>query len=322
MKHTFPSSTPARKLFSLAALTLAATLSLAGPAHAETWQRIGVDSFQGDAAAYKSQGLVSDGKQWFFSSTNGLERANFDYSRIQARMPAIDPVLAAPSVWADRGLNHIGDIDVADGILYIPLDTSKRDAAGGRYNTPVVALYRADDLSYTGQSFALRPPSGVQDIASWVAVDAAQGIGYSMAYDNATQLIAYKLSDWSFDHYVTLSQTLDQVQGAKLRGDWLYMASDAASKSIYRTNVKSGAVEELFQIKTPFEQEIEGIAFLETAQGLTLNVLNIENPAAGVEYINLYHYALAPVPEPTSAALLLGGLGLLGAAARRRQTGR
>nr|WP_316639911.1 PEP-CTERM sorting domain-containing protein [uncultured Roseateles sp.] len=301
----------------IGAITAAAMLC-AGQAHAETWQRIGVDSFSGDAAAYKSQGLTTDGQQWFFSSTNGLERANFDYSRIQAKMPAIADALAAPSSVADRGLNHIGDIDVANGTLYISLDTSRRDANGGRYNTPVVALYNAADLSYTGQSFALRPPGGTQDIASWVAVDAAAGIGYSMAYDNATKLIAYKLSDWSFDHYVTLSQTLDQVQGAKLRGDWLYMASDGDTKSIYRTHVKSGAVEELFQIKTPFEQEIEGISFRDTPQGLTLNVLNIENPAPGVEYINLYHYALAPVPELTSVALLLAGLGLLAGASRRR----
>ena len=296
-----------------------AIVAASASSYAESWTRVGVDVFSGDAAAYKSQGLTTDGKQWFFSSTNGLERANFDYSRIQAVMPAIADPLANPSAVADRGLNHIGDIDVADGTLYVPLDTSRRDANGGRYNTPVIALYKAADLSYTGQSFALRPPTGTQDIASWVAVDANKGLAYGMAYDHATQLIAYKLADWSFDHFVNLSQTLDQVQGAKVRGDWIYMASDAESKSVYRTHLKTGVVEELFQIKMPFEQEIEGISFLDTPQGLTLNVLNIENPTPDVETINLYHYALTPVPEPSSICLTLIGLGgLLSLTPRRR----
>ncbi len=297
----------------LTAATLA-TLAIGNASAAELWKRVGVDVFTGDQIAFRTQGVTTDGTQWFFSSTNGLERTNFQYERLQGVDPAIAPVLAQPSPTAERGLNHIGDIDYASGTLYISLDSS----ANG-YNSPAVALYNASDLSYTGKSYTLTGPHGTHDIASWVAVDAAAGLGYGMAYENATELSVYNLSDWSFKAYVPLSQSLDSVQGGKLRGDWMYMAANDETKSVYRTNVKTGTVEELFQIKTAFDQEIEGLSFQETDAGLILNVLNIERSEPGVKNIAFYHYALAPVPEPDTYALMLAGLGLVGAMARRRK---
>jgi hypothetical protein len=35
-------------------------------------------------------------------------------------------------------------------------------------------------------------------------------------------------------------------------------------------------------------------------------------------YVNVFHYTLSPVPEPATWALMLAGLAVAGAAARRR----
>lgn len=298
----------------------AAIACVAGSAMAaETWVQTGVDRFTGTFSDAKGQGVVWTGSSWIFSSTNGLERTDTNFNRIQYVNPAIAPELFNPSAAADRGLNHIGDIDVSGNTLYVSLDTSTRDAQGGRYNSPVIALYDATTFTFTGKSYALTAPGGQQDIASWVAVDAAAGLGYGMAYDNATQLSVYNLSDWSFKEYIPLSKNLDQVQGGKLLGDWMYMSSDGAEKKIYRTNVKTGQVEDLFDINLNASQEIEGLSFGQDAAGnVTLNVLNRE-AVNGVSGVAFYHYSLAAVPEPETYVLMLGGLGLLGAVVRRRK---
>jgi hypothetical protein len=304
----------------LKALAAAAIAALTSSAMAtETWVQTGVDRFTGTASDAKGQGVVWTGSSWIFSSSNGLERTDTSFNRIQNVNPAIAPVLFNPSPAADRGLNHIGDIDVAGNTLYVALDTSTRDAQGGRYNSPVIALYDATTFTFTGQSYALTAPGGQQDIASWVAVDAAAGLGYGMAYDNATQLSVYNLSDWSFKEYIPLSHNLDQVQGGKLFGDWMYMSSNGAEKEIYRTNVKTGQVEDLFSLNLNAPQEIEGLSFAEDVNGnLTLNVLNRE-AVDGVSGVAFYHFAVAAVPEPETYALMLAGLGVVGMASRRRR---
>jgi subtilase-type serine protease len=302
------------------AVCAAALASLAGTAFAQSWVQTGVDRFTGTASDAKGQGVVWDGSSWIFSSSNGLERTDANFNRIQNVNPAIPPALFNPSATAPKGLNHIGDLDVAGNTLYIALDSSTADnPGGGKYNTPVIALYDATTFAFTGQSFALTAPGGVQDIASWVAVDAAAGLGYGMAYDNATQLSVYNLSDWSFKEYVALSHPLDQVQGGKLFGDWMYMSSNGADKEIYRTNVKTGAVEDLFSLKLAGPQEIEGLSFAQDANGnVSLNVLNRE-AVDGVSGVAFYHYSVAAVPEPQTYALMLAGLGIVASVARRRR---
>ena len=305
----------------LKALCATAIAAMAGNALAETWVQTGVDRFTGTASDAKGQGVVWTGSSWIFSSSNGLERTDTAFNRVQNVNPAIPAELFSPSAAAPKGLNHIGDLDVAGNTLYIALDSSTADKpGGGKYNTPVIALYDATTFTYTGQSYALTAPGGVQDIASWVAVDAAAGLGYGMAYDNATQLSVYNLADWSFKEYVPLSHKLDQVQGGKLFGDWMYMSSDGAEKEIYRTNVKTGVVEDLFSINLGAPQEIEGLSFGQDASGnVTLNVLNRE-AVNGVSGVAFYHYSLSAVPEPATYALMLAGFAVVGGVARRRRS--
>ncbi|MFF4753219.1 twin-arginine translocation signal domain-containing protein [Streptomyces sp. NPDC002514] len=280
---------------------VAASVAAATPAQGvETWEFIGKDVFTGDAESSRGQGVTTDGTHWYFSSTNGLEITDMQYNTLFKSSPAIPSELADPSPLAHKGLNHIGDIDYANGKLYISLDTSTRDAVtGSRYDTPVFAVYNAADLSFTGQAAALNPPHGVQDIASWVAVDARKGLAYGMAYDNATEIAVYNLRDWTFNRYIPLSQTIDQAQGGKIHDDWMYFASDDAGKNISRANLTTGEVQVLFDLKVPYDQEVEGLSFLETRDGLTLSILNREQPDPnGPGNVTFYHYRLKVTGTP------------------------
>jgi len=313
---------------------LLAAASLSPALAAPTWQQIGLEQFYlhnppgSFTGVYRSQGIATDGQQWFFSWQYGLERANNAFESLQRNSSlslsgSLTPGI--PAALLAQGLDHIGDIDYHNGLIYASLDST----AG--YTQPHVALFNAADLSYTGVSYRLAgtPANPNRDLASWVAVDAARGYGYGKEWAAGNTLNVYKLDDWSFSHTIELGSSLKRIQGAKVVGDWLYMASDNDTQSIYRANLLNGAVEELFRLPQPDgEREVEGIALRQGIDGtLDLYVEMIVDPDRSGQaldnprlHVDLYHYQLAAaVPEPQSYALMLGGLGLVGWAARRRR---
>ncbi|MFJ6321383.1 MULTISPECIES: autotransporter domain-containing protein [unclassified Rhizobium] len=266
---------------------------VSAPAHAaEPWIMVEKRSFTDNPIPYRGQGVTTDGTNWYFSGTNALDKTNANFETSLKTSSAIAAALANPSAVAPKGLNHIGDIDYANGLLYISLDSSRRDpVTGAKYNTPVFAIYNASDLSFTGQAFALNPPHGKQDIASWVAVDAKNGVGYGMAYDNAKEIAVYNLSDWTFKKYIPLSQTIDQAQGGKILDGWMYFSTDNDSKTIYRANLATGQVEVLGNLKIDGEQEVEGLSFGQTKDGWSLYILNREAiGTTGTDGIGFYRY--------------------------------
>lgn len=283
-----------------AAHAQAASAAACGP-EIETWQLIGKDVFTGDAAGSRSQGVTTDGTHWYFSSSNGLEITDMQYNTILTAAPAIPPALANPSPIAYKGLNHIGDMDYACGNLYIALDSSTPDPGEPdeyqyKYDTPVFAIYTAADLTFTGQADALNPPNREHDIASWVAVDDRQGLAYGMTYVNATKIAVYNLPDFSFNKYIPISQPINEAQGGKIHDGWIYFSCDDAGKNVPRVNLTTGEVQVLFNLLLPYPQEVEGLSFLETPDGLTLNILNREQPDPnGPSNVTFYHY-LRQVP--------------------------
>jgi hypothetical protein len=291
-------------------LTLACSIpvlpgqALAASAVKEQWQLVDVQQFflhnppYSFTGLYRSQGIATDGEQWFFSWQYGLERADDAFHSLQ-RNSTFDPANGlTPGIPADllaQGLNHIGDIDYRDGIIYAPLDTTDG------YTNGHVALFKASDLSYTGITYPLvgAPANPHHDVASWVAVDHERDVGYGKEWQEGNTLNVYRLEDWSFDHTITLDTPLKNIQGAKVRGHWLYMASDNDTRSVYRANLKTGRVEELFQLPQPAGSfEVEGIALRESEEGeLDLYVEMIVDPDNSGQSladtslnVSLYHY--------------------------------
>lgn len=277
------------------------------PPHAEDWVLVDEQQFflhkpeNSFTGLYRTQGIAVDGNRWIFSWQYGLEIANRKFESVKRNSsfslpanltPGIPPALLA------QGLDHIGDIDVHDGIVYAPLDTTKG------YTNGHVALFNARDLSYTGVSYELSgaPSNPKKDVASWVAVDHERHRGYGKEWQSGNTINVYRLPDWKWTGVITLDTALESIQGAKVHGDWLYMSSDNATQSIYRANLRSGKVEELFQLPKPEgDREVEGIAVKEGRDGaLDLYVELIVDPdRSGQDLSNknlrvsLYHYRRA-----------------------------
>lgn len=230
------------------------------------------------------QGVTTDGTNWYFSGTESLEKANIDFKSLSLVKPAIPDSLKNPSEYSDIGLNHIGDIDYADGYLYISLDSSKRAPdTNGKYERPVFAVFDAKTMTFTGQAFKLNPPNGTKDIASWVAVDAKNGFGYGMAYESGTEIAVYNLSDWSFVKYVPLSQPIIAAQGGKVFNGWMYFSTDYEGRLFYRANLETGEVEALGNLKIDGDQEVQGLSFRQSADGWALYIINREETPTGVQ---------------------------------------
>ena len=218
--------------------------------------------------AYRTQGMATDGYHWFFSWQYGLEITDNHFNSILRNSSIVPPATIIPGIPAEllaQGLDHIGDIDYHDGIIYASLDTT----AG--YTNGHVALYNATDLSYTGVTYPLTgsPSNPKNDIASWVAVDGLHNRGYGKEYQLGNTINVYHLDNWTFDHTITLDMAIELIQGAKLHGEWLYMSSNNSTHSIYRANLRTGHVEELFRLPTPAGHlEVEGIALRGERVGL------------------------------------------------------
>lgn len=306
-----------QRLAALAAL--AASLALAAPmaqAQTETWQAAGVDSFtlnqpEGSRTAfYRTQGIAVSGDEWIFSWQYGLERTDLAFNTLQRNSSLTRPFeLGIPKELRRQGLNHIGDIDVANGVIYASLDSTDG------YTNGHVALYSAADLHYLGTALPLvgAPDNPHHDVASWVAVNGAAGLGYGKEWQDGSTVNLYHLDDWSFAGTLQMDRTLGRIQGGKVFGNALYLSSDNDTHSVYRVDLASGHVDELFQLPHPAgDLETEGIAIRALAGGgAEMRVEMIVAPGGLDAYrVDLVRYTLA-VPEAPTALLLAAGLSAL-----------
>ena len=148
-----------------------------------------------------TQGIVwnGDAGEWITSWQYGMARMSEDFTFLQTtgsvNLTTFDIETGIPQALADLGFDHIGDIDYYDGKIYISLDSEASDYQNGH-----VAVLNASDLSYSGELYELLgdPTNEHDDVASWVAVDGENGVGYGKEWQNGNTINIYNLDDWSY----------------------------------------------------------------------------------------------------------------------------
>lgn len=248
-----------------------------------------------------TQGIVwnPDANEWISTWQFGMARLTPDFQFLQTTgsydLSTFEPISAIPDSLAAMGLDHIGDIDYANGKLYVALDNSEVD-----YTTGYVAVFNASDLSYTGTLYSLTgaPSNPHNDVASFVAVDADAGLGYGKEYQSGNTINVYNLSDWSFKQTITMDMNLDHIQGAKVLDGMMYMSSDNSTQSVYSLDMATGHVTELFRLPSPanVETEVEGIEAKKNADGnveLTVElVIEPNGDTVADDYVRVFTYTL------------------------------
>ena len=248
-----------------------------------------------------NQGLAwnADAGEWISSWNFGLSRATSDHTFLQTTgsfdFATRINTTGIPKELADRGYDHIGDIDYYNGIIYASLDSKEHGYQDGQ-----VALFNASDLSYIGVVHAIvgAPSNPHNDVASWVAVDGANGLGYGKEWQSGTTINVYNLDNWSFKGTLEMDMPLDRIQGAKLFNGKLYMSANDEYNSVYSLDLSTGHVEKLFDLPPTdnASYETQGIALRQLADGsvemiveMTVNPVgdsNLDSYARLFRYVN------------------------------------
>ncbi len=227
--------------------------------------------------AYR-QGLARVDTGWIFSLNDALFHTDDALHQTSSRVPAIPPE------WKARGFNHIGDIDVAKGVLYAPLE--QPDYERGQQ---AMLTYDAATLEYqSGLNVA-------QHENSFVTVDPTTGVASSMDRFGGDALLRYDVgAGWRSLAPLKMSTAVDRVQGADLRDGAVWLSTDDATDGVYRVDLASGKVSALGSIGH-VDGEGEGIDASPLPQG-DLHVLSIDVKIVPVRLIEL-RVATTPTPR-------------------------
>jgi hypothetical protein len=199
-----------------------------GPVRAYSAQVVGEQEVD---PAYR-QGVARTPTGWVFSFNDGLFLTDEGFTKTAELMPAI------PDEWKARGFDHLGDIDVVDGLLYAPLEQPDYDK-----DAQAMLVYDATTLAYR---------SGVdvtQHHNSFVTVDEDTGVAYSMDFFGGDALLRYDTRDgWRAMDPLPMSMNVDRVQGGDVRDGAIWLSTDDTTDAVYRVDLVTGTVQVLGSI--------------------------------------------------------------------------
>ena len=265
----------------LSVLTLGIDALSAGKRHPE----VSKDNILLIGAAERSQGITTDGKYYYFSSKWGLTKSELDgKTRVKS-----NPLAIPKKLKDEYGLAHIGGISYskADNCIYAGLEDSKV------WEYPVVAVYDADTLKFTGRYYILDKALHTRGLP-WVAVDNDRGLLITLDHSKkANELIFYDIADnMKYVGSVKLSETVRSIQGAEMYGGMLYAATNDDTQAVYKIDPKSGEISKYFDRNLTKGSEGEGITVLETADGAVFHAIDM-----GPLFINAFIRHYAPVED-------------------------
>ena len=259
---------------------------------AETWTKTGEDQFVGPFVLTRSQGVTHDDTGWIFSWQGGLERTNKSYTTMAlATWPPdnFSDLSISPDGTNHFGGTHIGDVDEHDGLIYAPIEDGSEDLGpitinDPEYQAPRIALYDAKTLLYTGVSYRVPRPTELQpDGVPWIAIDDAADEAYTTEWGMSQDALNVWTLQMEFKRTLPLQYPaslgpdfhLNRIQGGEVLGGALYVARDDADHTIFKIDLVTGAVTQMFSLGGAEPSELEGMAVYPTPDGALIHVLLI-----------------------------------------------
>jgi len=200
-----------------------------------------------------NEGIANDGTNWFFSQQHFLVATTVDPLEVVLG-PNYD---ATPKELKDQNYNHIGDIDVAEGVIYGGIE--QKDGNGVQRNgLGVLAKWKTTDLSLISYKVTQ------QDGMPWVAVNPKTRLLYSAVWNSAKDLAVYDMDTFEAKEPLTIDAGLPgEIQGGAFYNDDLYLAVNG-NCSVWKLNLAKKELTKVLSDNELFrkhEYEMEGIDF-------------------------------------------------------------
>jgi len=202
------------------------------------------------------QGLARDGDTYLFTTDNAIFRTGTGFTETQSLLPALPTDLSA------QGYDHIGDGDVADGRLWVPVE--KEDKTSGQQLT---AWFDAKTLAYMGSVTV------AQHHNSFVTVD-DDGVVWSTDQFDDDTLLRYRVDGTTVQQLdpLKMDRKLVHIQGGDVADGAIWLSTDDDHNGIYRVDTETGKVTDLGSMGHAPDGEGEGIDATDLPSGL-LHVL-------------------------------------------------
>ncbi|MBE6789624.1 MAG: hypothetical protein E7535_00355 [Ruminococcaceae bacterium] len=219
----------------------------------------------------RSQDVTTDGEYFYFSGKTSLQKVSLDGKEIVAiNTKALDNELGEKF-----NSQHIGGISYYNGIIYAACEDSKQ------WQYPVIALFDADTLEYTGKCFLL--PTSLQSRGvPWVAVDGENGVAFTGDSRNYTEIYKFSLEDFSYVETVALSSEVQKIQGGEISDGKLFAGTNDMTRACYTVDLETGEVNKLFdrimyeyKLIDNFGGEGEGLTLLSMEDGTYIHTLQL-----------------------------------------------
>ena len=233
-----------------------------------------------------NQGVARVDGGWIFSGTDSpipgtdvLERTDDDLNVLTAQP------LPIPSTYRAQGYDHVGDVDVAGGYLYVPFEQPTYDLGH-----QVTAWYDPTTLAFVD---AVELP---QHENSFVTIDEATMTAYTMDHFDGDALLRYDVrGGWKPLPPLPLTMTLHHTQGADVADGAVWISTSDEHNDVYRVDLATG---ETTGVGTLGHDglEGEGIDATRLASGAFHAMVN--DPAG--PFVIFGHYDLSDAPSPES----------------------
>jgi hypothetical protein len=220
------------------------------------------------------QGLARSGDGLIFSTNDGMYRT--DDRGVQASPPGDKSEPAIPAELKLQTYNHVGDIDVADGMIWAPLEKPDKDIG-----EQVMARYDAETFAFV-DSFVI-----AQHHAAFAAVD-EDGVVYSADEFSDDTLLRYRLEGDSLEPIepLVMSRPIERIQGADIAAGAAWLATDDDHNGLYRVDLTTGEVQDVGSMGY-VDGEGEGIDAEESDGDVLLRALSCDVKLVPVRVIEL-----------------------------------
>lgn len=164
------------------------------------------------------QGVCSDGQHYYVTDTNAINKYDLDWNLVASNPDPVGDI--------GGGVNHCGDLDIHNGMLYVPAENYSSPTV---FSAQQIAIFRADTLEFV----AAQDVSAQGAEVSGVCIDADAGHLYTVSFSAAGfGAIKYNFPALEFLEAITGSSLPTYVQGmTRFRGE--FYANSGGKENTY-----------------------------------------------------------------------------------------